>query len=463
MAEPWADMVKPDTVNLFMVEIGPSWFHGMDMIDQARFQFIQDALHSTGGFRPKCNGVNPPLKTELIPYPREDDEKFARRNQIAWYVSDLFAACQRFAGYLSLNPPARTIEDSRIKAVADNMDGQGSAQNVFWTNFTIEAKARGLMLLLVDMDAPDKLNRRDLPFCQMIYPEHVKDLERGDDGLLDWIEFAGTMLIDGKREQVTWYFDRQEWKATKGDKVLASGVHPCGECPVLIFSESGQFPAEGQFSQIADLSKRLFNAHSELDEMMRAVTFPMFGLHVPPEHAHLVDIGDMIETIGTQNAIKYYGETPTYIAPPNGPAEVYFQRIKNLRQQIDEIGLKVEGTDQQESGIALQMRFQALNSALAMWAERMEDFEKRVWELVKKWLGITWDDDPEIKWERNFILADVAVEMSILQQMQDAGVPEEIIREQIKRVVSVQFGGLGQERLDEILASIGEAGQEVQP
>jgi chorismate mutase len=275
------------------------------------------------------------------------------------------------------------------------------------------------------------------------------------------------MLIDGKREGVTWYFDRQEWNATKEEKgekkVLASGVHPCGECPVLIFSESGQFPEEGQFAQIADLSKRLFNANSELDEMMRAVTFPMFGLHIPPEHAHLIDIGGMIETIGTQNAIKYHGDTPTYIAPPNGPAEVYFQRIKELRQLIDEIALKVEGTDQQESGIALQMRFQALNSALAMWAERMEDFEKRVWELVKKWLGITWADDPEIKWERNFTLADIAVEMSILEQMQTTAMPEEIIQEQIKRIVSIQFGGLDQERLDEILANMSEHTIDVTP
>jgi len=407
-----------------------------------------------------------PLKTigptHLVPFPRESQEKFAGRNHVAWHTTDLMDACERFAGYLATKTPERGgLEHELLKTMADDLDGMGNNQDVFWSAFTVQAKARGTMFLLVDMDPlevgtmADQIARRMVPSCTMISPEDVDDFQVGPDGKIDWIEFDRSMRLDGKYTRVTWRFDRSGWSARKGEDILVSGEHPCGECPVLIFTESGRFPCYGQFSQLADLSHRLFNARSELDEILRSQTYSILAYPRPDNQA--VDIDQIVATVGTSNMLEYYGSNaPEYVAPPNGPADTYFRLIEYLEAKIKTVSLNVESPDQLESGLALQMRFQALNAALSKWAGRMEDLELRMWTLAVRWLGMTDAMIPEIRWHRNYMLADVGAEISILQQMQAGGMPRKATAAQMKRITSIQFGGLDQNRLDEITAEIDE-------
>jgi len=158
------------------------------------------------------------------------------------------------------------------------------------------------------------------------------------------------------------------------------------------------------------------------------------------------------ETIGSSNLMVHSGSTPAFIAPPDGPARIYLDRIAALKDQINEIGLVIASSSQRESGLALQMRFQALNSELAKFAGRMESLERRAWELSRQWLGLT--TAPQISWSRDFNLADVVAELDILASMINAAMPTEVIAEQQRRIVSVQFAGLGQEQQGQIHAAI---------
>lgn len=137
------------------------------------------------------------------------------------------------------------------------------------------------------------------------------------------------------------------------------------------------------------------------------------------------------------------GQQPSFIAPPDGPARIYMDRVTALRERIKEIALDVRGSNSQESGIALQMRFRALNSALSSFASRMEDLERRMWELCRRWLGLTIS--PNIQWPRDFNLSDIDAEMMALEKMQSTGMPDSVIAEQQKRIVSIQFAGLDPE------------------
>ena len=58
----------------------------MTTFDPTPFQVIADALNSSGGF---SDG------SYLVQYPRESDDKFERRQAIAWYANALRPACQR--------------------------------------------------------------------------------------------------------------------------------------------------------------------------------------------------------------------------------------------------------------------------------------------------------------------------------------------------------------------------------
>ena len=432
---------------------------------QARFQFIRHALDESGGF----DSTNKE-GSYLIRYPRESEEKYLRRLEVAWYVNDLLPAASRFAGHLALNPPDRKFPTVAYEAMAKDVDGMGTPVDGFFHEFAKQAKAFGSMLLLVDGPAEaaanqgDQLQRRLFPRLRSISPERVTEYVLGDDGKFDSVSFKGRCLHDGKTVDCVWTFTRTSWQAvgSDGGGALSSGTFSLGECPVLIFTEQGTFPCFGPFSTIASLSKRLYNLHSELDEILRGQTFSLLTYQVPPDQAHAFkeSAGKIAETIGTHNMLMHNGDTPAFIAPPDGPAKIYLERIEKIEAKIAEISMAVEMPQGQESGITMKYRYQALNAALSEFAGRMADLEARAWDLTAKWFRQA--AKPEAGYKGSYMLADVVEEMSILQQMQTGGMPRKALAEQMKRIVSIQFSGLSQERLDEINAEIDEIEKEVE-
>lgn len=428
--------------------------------DSARFEFIGHALRGDGPFRPSGSS------TALVRYPRESEAKFARRNELAFYASPLAQAASRFAGHLSTREPVRDIQHQLYSAIADDADGKGNGIDQLWQQFAIQAKARGSMLLLIDMPPvladtlADQMARRVAPVWHPIAPEALTSYQIGDDGKFLFAEFSGryTDPATGDAQDCTWHFDRSTWRATaQGNKVLAEGEHPLGECPLLIFTEGGDFPHFGPFASIADLSKRLFNLDSELDEILRGQTFSLLTLQVPDDSSaeQKLDAAKAAgQTIGTNNLMVHSGSTPEFIAPPDGPATVYMARIADLRARIDEIGLNVGTPAARESGIAMALRFQTINAELSRFAARMEDLERNAWELSRRWLGMT--AAPTVQWPREFSMLDVAQEMQVLADMRDTGMPQPVIAAQMRRIVSQQFVGADQPTQDAIQAAIDE-------
>lgn len=419
-------------------------------MDTSRFRFIADALHAKGGFRPSGSD------SYLVQYPRESDEKFSRRNQVAWYANDLASACVRFAGYLSQRRPMRDLLGNPLfAAFVDDCDWQGNNLDVFWAAFTVEAKARGSMLLLVDMprevrNTPDDPEARAFPYLAVIPPELVRDIELDARGFVASVEIA-----DGAERFRGW--DATHWWVREGDKIIEQGEHPLGVCPVLAFAESS-FPAEGEFGQIADLSKRLFNLRSELDEILRAQTFSLLTYQVPAEHSHLFDQDAISTQIGTNNLLTHTGQTPTFIAPPDGPARVYLDVIAQVEEKIRRIGHVVEAPDRAESGIALTIRFQQLNSALSHWAGKLEDLERRVWDLVRRWLGLR--EAPLISWDDDFALTDLKTEMDALASMIGTGFSQEALREKRRQILTLDFSTVDDDTMRRLLEAETEAAHE---
>lgn len=440
-----------------------------------RFQFIGHALRGDGPFRPVVTynpdgtaiAIGP---SYLIQYPRESKEKYARRNEVAFYSSPLAGVVSHFGGFLSTKPVFRDIPNDLYKAIEYDTDGKGNNIDVFWQEFIFNAKARGSMLLLVDMPSvrPESLSsqidNRLVPFWTPILPELITDFELGDDGKFNFVQFSGYFTKDnGDNIKCNWIFDREMWKCTEVDGAeLASGDHPLGECPVLIFTEGGDFPHFGPFAPIADMSRRLFNLESELDEILRSQTFSLLTMQVPEnstDAARLQAAQVAGQTIGISNLLVHSGSTPSFIAPPDGPARIYMDRIKDLRLQIDQIGLQVSTLNNFQSGIALQMRFQTINAELSKFAARMEDLERRAWDLSAKWLGMSMV--PTISWAHDFNMSDVEKELTILNEMRMNAMPQAVIAEQQKKIVNLQFMGAEQEEQDRMVASIVETQQEV--
>jgi hypothetical protein len=331
--------------------------------------------------------------TALVRYQRESEEKFARRNEVAWYENHLLSACRRFVGYIAKKPPLREIGHPLLEDFVADCDWRGNALDVFWQGFMVEARARGSMLLLVDMPRgeaatlADQREQRFFPYLVAIPPERIVAFALNDQGKIARVEIES--VWDGKRAVKGW--DAKRWWVRVDEREVDGDNHPLGVCPVLAFSESGDFPTFGDFAQIADISRRLFNARSELDEILRAQTFSILVAGYPADQAGAREsLENAVIQIGTSNALVTPGQVAEFIAPPDGPASIYMDAIAKLEQAIDRASLNVEipAEKQAESGIALTVRFQALNSALTSFARRMEDFERQVWEVASLWLGL---------------------------------------------------------------------------
>lgn len=445
-------------------------------LDTARFQFIAYALNGSGGFSPAVtadtlDGRNARLTgaSYLVRYPRESDEKFARRNQVAWYRNFLRPACQRFAGYLAKKPPTRDIAHPLLQSLLDDCDWRGNALDVFWSSFAIDAKARGSMLVVVDMpralpgNRAEQLTQRAFPYLQTIEPERVIAYTLNVYGRLDLVAIADS---NDRGEPIYRCWSTVEWWTQKpgaiGDPALRldGDTHPLGVCPVLAFTEMGDFPHLGDFAQIADLSRRYFNAASERDEILRAQTFSLLTYQVPPEEVGF-EPSQVAEAIGTHNMLIHRGDVPAFIAPPDGPATIYGEVLAQIEETIRRIAMTVEQPTTAESGVALTIRFQELNSTLCAFARRMEDLERRVWDLACRWLGIA--QQPDIAWAKSYELADVATEMSVLQNMQASGFPDEVVRAQMSNLVGLQFSNLDADTVAALNAALDQTAHDRQP
>lgn len=417
--------------------------------DPTRFRFIADALNGTGGF---ADG------SYLVQYPREDSAKLDRRKAIAWYANALRPACQRFVGYLLKRPPQRQIAHPLLSDFARECNWQNDSLDVFWGAFMLDAKARGSMLLLVDMPA-DPAEDRAVPYLVALAPERVTRYRLDARGQLAEVVFSDTLEVDGKTTAVVRRYDADGWAVLEGDKVLQSGTHGLGVCPILAFTEAGLFPHVGPFATLADLSKRLYNLRSELDEILRAQTFSLLAYQVPSAEAASFDPGLVAETFSTEALLVYGAEAPRFIAPPDGPATIYQQVIAQIEALIREAALYVDPpTTQQESGVALALRFQALNAALIAFARRMEDFERRLWDLVCRWLGIA--APPEIAWSKDYSLTDLKTEIEIAQNMAALGAPPAYQAEKLKQLMALDLSSIDPAVLEGLLLAADEPGQE---
>lgn len=429
-----------------------------------RFRFIGHALRGDGPFRPEVffdqyDRAYDVGVSALIRYPRESTEKFARRNELAWYSSPVYQLVQKFCSYISSRSVQRELPNEIYRLISEDCDGKSNSINVFWQDFMVEAKARGSMFLLVDMPPEISANKltqmedRSVPYWTMIRPDIVEEAVFGDDGKLTYFCFHGTFEnAEGEMEKCKWHFTTTSWSCEDTDEhIVDEGEHNLGECPVLCFTESGDYPCFGSFAPLSDLAKRLFNLESELDEILRSQTFSLLTMQVPEDtsdQARLEAARMVGETIGTNNMMMHSGSTPEFIAPSDGPAKIYLDRIDQVRGQMDSLGMNIAAPQERESGLAMEMRFHTINAELGRFSGRLEDLERRAWDLTARWLGL--QELPELSWPRDFNIADVEKELEVLGGMIENQMPENAIIAQQRKVISVQFAGYDYESIEDM-------------
>lgn len=459
-----------------------------DAID--RFELLAEALDGRGGFRPIVRWVDESVAIKdqyggvtyatrrvpktagpchLVPHMRESPEKFAGRAARAVYENHLREACERFVSYLGRRQPVRDGLDAPLTRIfADDCDMRGTPLSEFISSFSLQARARGSMLLLIDMpraddDGPvsllDQIERRRVPYLRAIKPEHLADYDLDDETGL--FERVSVCIKYGDDECIqTWTADGWEIRRKDDDEVIDAGPHSFGRCPVIAFTESGEpFPCVGKYSQIADMSLGIFNDSSGLDSILYDQTFSVFTLQVPSD-ASQYSASDAVATIGTSSMIVHQGITPQFVSPDPECAATYMERIDRREASIARVGMQdaSTATGAAESGTARKLRFERLNADLATFARRLQAMERQMWALFHRALGTL--NRVAVDYPSDFNLVDSAAELAILGAMSAEGFPAEVLIAKRAAIVGAEFDSADHETLAGLLAAVREQAQE---
>ncbi len=382
------------------------------------WKFAWNSYKGIGGY------LNPD-KYYLDKHPRESDDKYASRQNIAFYVNIYNQKVERYCGYLYKTTPLRTTNNSLIKDIISNVDNAGNSIDVFMSSFSKGAKVRGQGLVLVDMPTaiPDNLaeqkEQRALPYFVDIAPESVHEYKLDKFGKFEYISFIDTIdtstFEDDNVVDVIRYYDMMTWAILDSEgTVLDGGDHNLGTCPVVFMGENGIFPDIGEFTQVAGIEKRLFNLSSELDDLLRSQTFSVLTIQAD-------NPSDVAISLGTDNAIKYGSgmNAPSFISPDASPATTYQTQNANLVNIINEITYDLQTGMGAESAEALSIRFAGLNGSLSNFASRLEDMEKKLFYIVGLYLGI--ESDIEIIYPNTFDIIDINAEIAVLDGIKAMG------------------------------------------
>jgi hypothetical protein len=328
----------------------------------------------------------------LVKYPRETDEKYARRRQLAIYPNYVKKIVDTYVGALFRVEPQRDFAtNTEYAEFCQNVDLRGTDIDDFMRNIAKLTLIYGTVFVIIDKpkaEVPTKAHEKlqgIRPYATIRLPTQIMDIEIDSYGRIQKIVFSELNVI---RE-----FTIGAWKVRMGNETY-EGTTPFGEVPVVAVSWTDPIlPTDvivpPFIYDIARVSKDLYNAISELREILRNSTFPILTIPIPDQISE-EKLRNIV--IGTENFIGYYpekGGKPDFIAPPESPAKVYLEYINTLIDMIYSLANLefIKGTQQQKSGVALEFEFQNLNSLLTQIAQNLEQAEYRIADLVAKWEG----------------------------------------------------------------------------
>lgn len=380
-------------------------------------QLLHDAYFGTGGFR---NGVY------LVRHRREHEDSFEERKGVSYYLNYLRPCLDSHVDPIFRQGAERTAEGAGSNfwlLFRDDADRGGRSLDDLLSMGARNGQLYGVHFLVVTApaDAPTTLAEQPdkRPWAFDVFARDVTEVQRDKFGRIVLLRYEETNE-DGKRQERELTASGWTIYDDHGDPIDGGQwERPRETAPVvaLIAGEwLGDKLPEPRWYDAARVSARIFNLCSELDEVLRNQTFSI--LSYPAR-----DLKGLV--IGTNNALGYDpkdGGEPKFLAPPSGPAEVIMKRIDQLVREIYRMALlshqtgSEEGKDQR-SGIALRVDREALDSALAKSARKLEEAELAMAELFSWWTGL--ELTVTVQRPRDFAMADVLTELQpILETLQ---------------------------------------------
>ena len=337
-----------------------------------------------------------------------------------------------YVGFLFREEPDRDFESwegsQDLEAFLEDCDYEGRSLDRFMKDVATWTSVFGhcwIMMTKPNIGATtlgQEISAGVRPYVNLMTPLVVSDWKyrRSDTGAyeLTYIKYIEE-VVDKITVVRKWYLDRIETWISDEEKKEAymEKVEPnqLGMIPaVLVYNKRSVVKGIGvsDISDIADVQKMIYNLTSEAEQGIRMAVHST--LVVPPNAQVGSGAGAMIVIAEGSDP----GLNPYIIEQGTSSIDNIHTTVEKLVESIDRMAHTggVRGTQKfTESGVAMEVEFQLLNSRLAEKADNLELAEEQLWRLFGAYQGRVWEG--EVEYPDSFNIRD---EQRELQQLATA-------------------------------------------
>jgi hypothetical protein len=362
------------------------------------------------------------IQGNLFMHPKERVDDYNRRVRMSYYYNFCAPIIDIYGDHLfkqAVNEDWKEIQQT-IETVGSDIDRKGSTIQEFRKSVSDMAQLYGHCFVVVDspdqsktedvVTRADQIEKRAFPYLTLYSPQNVINWALDEYGNPYWVllrevydgnEDPGEFKKDEERECAYRLWTRDEWFLYNEDYVLkAQGTHELEEVPITcVYDKKSKrqrgFLGISTIADIAFINRDIYNASSELRQILRDQTFSFLAIQGTSDEYAGVELGTGKGLLYPEGRNK-----PEYVSPPGENATIYFDHIDRQIAKIFQIAKIDAGQGGQakstpasgasidnQSGISKAWSFNQTNSSLSTKSGNMEDAEVRWWTLFAKWEG----------------------------------------------------------------------------
>ena len=425
------------------------------------------------------NGVQQNTQTvrgNLFIHPKERIEDYNRRISMSYYYNFCAPIIDIYSDHLFKQAVIEDFKEikSTIDKVKDDIDRQGSSIEEFRRAMADMAQLYGHCFVVVDSPVvsdtevvetlSDQIEKRLFPYLCLYSPANVLNWSLDEFGSPYWVLLRESYdensdpneyKKNAKNECYYRLWTRKEWFLYNDDYELEdSGTHDLGVVPIVcVFDKKSKkarnFLGISSISDIAFINRDIYNASSELRQILRDQTFAFLAVQgTSDEYSDL--------NIGTGKGLLYPEgrNKPEFVSPPADNATIYFDHIDRqiikiyqlAKIQNGGIGGQSKGTSAStgitdtQSGVSKAWDFNQTNSSLSTKSANLEDAEMRIWQIFALWEGKTFTGS--ISYPNEFSISSLVDDLTEAEQIArvslgatfDSEVKKAIVRKKFPRM-----------------------------
>jgi len=442
------------------------------------WEILLDAFEATGGF---LDG------SYLWPYPREEEQQFNERKEMARYHNYLESLVDLYVRQVFTQGVRRESKDAAYDEWLQNVDGAGTTIDEYMRKFAAMALVGGHSGTLVDKTSEEPTG-----------PRRADELARviltlfPNTSIVDW-RFEGNELIGVKLREAApappliaaedvdpcamqWLlWDDEGWARFDTDGNLIEGGLTLAPVPMVVLrpkpSTTSQMRGRPLVSN-ANILRALFNRCSEEDQVLRDQAFSLLAVSVPIEGDTEQVRAQLGNTVGTAKAIIVKGEIDYKTPDMNVPKAIRdnamylvqeIHRLAHMRYKRDSL--------EAETAEAIRLQHNELNEMLQGLGKALSAAERNIARHYYVWTESTLEAaqraydaaSPTAEYPKEFFLAELMTDLEAWAAAIEMDLGLTMTKRIKKRAVRRIEPDMDPKELDKVDAEIDEQEEETPP